>query len=152
VAGSIETFWREHGRGKFLLMSFHGLPKRNVELGDPYRQQCEVSARLIAEKLKLADGEWQLVFQSRFGKQEWLKPYCVDTLQELPGRGVKELDVVCPGFAVDCLETLEEIAIANQEVFLEAGGTAYRMIPALNDSGEHARALLQVAADKSLSP
>jgi ferrochelatase len=151
IAERIRHFWREEGRAPFLLMSFHGLPRRNVDLGDPYRSQCETTARLVAQQLGLKDGEWQLVFQSRFGKQEWLKPYCVDALRELPGRGVQALDVVCPGFAVDCLETLEEIAIANKEVFEAAGGTAYRMIPALNDSPEHAAALLQVIADKAMA-
>lgn len=149
LAGHIQEFWRQHGRGKFLLMSFHGLPERNCELGDPYRRQCETSARLLAERLGLAECEWRLVFQSRFGRAEWLKPYCVDTLAALPGEGVLEVDVVCPGFAVDCLETLEEIAIANREIFLEAGGTAYRMIPALNDSPEHADALLAVLQERA---
>jgi ferrochelatase len=146
VAERIESFWRENGRSEFLLMSFHGLPEKSREQGDPYYEQCHASARLIARRLQLDDGTYQVVFQSRFGPSRWLQPYCVDVLRELPQRGVREVDVVCPGFAVDCLETLEEIGIANREVFLEAGGVSYRMIPALNDSPEHARALAEVIA------
>lgn len=144
IAGSIARYWEEHGRNGLLLFSFHGLPERSRALGDPYYDQCQTSARLVAERLGLADGEWQVVFQSRFGPARWLQPYCVEVLKELPTRGVKEVDVVCPGFAVDCLETLEEIAIANKEVFMEAGGSSYRMIPALNASPEHARLLADV--------
>lgn len=144
IAGSIARYWQEHGRKGLLLFSFHGLPERSRELGDPYYDQCQASARLIAERLGLADGEWQVVFQSRFGPARWLQPYCVEVLKELPTRGVNEVDVVCPGFAVDCLETLEEIAIANKDVFMEAGGSSYRMIPALNASPEHARLLADV--------
>lgn len=147
IAASIERHWREQGRAGLLLMSFHGLPERSRALGDPYHDQCQASARLIAERLGLAAGTWRVVFQSRFGAAKWLQPYCVDTLKELPGRGVKAVDVVCPGFAVDCLETLEEIAIANREVFLAAGGSQYRMVPALNASPEHAAMLADVIAD-----
>jgi ferrochelatase len=146
VAASIEKFWQAQGRAGFLLMSFHGLPEKSREQGDPYYDQCQTSARLIAERLKLEEGAWQVVFQSRFGPAKWLQPYCVDTLKLMPGRGIKAVDVVCPGFAVDCLETLEEIAIANREVFIAAGGETYRMIPQLNDSPEHARALAEIIA------
>ncbi len=148
VADSIERYWRENGRGGFLLFSFHGLPERSRALGDPYYEQCRTSARLIVQRLGLADDAWQLVFQSRFGPARWLQPYCVDVLGELPSRGVREVDVVCPGFAVDCLETLEEIAIANKAVFMEAGGNRYRMIPALNDSPDHARLLADLVAER----
>jgi ferrochelatase len=134
IADSIRRYWEANGRSGLLLLSFHGLPEKSRRLGDPYYDQCQASARLIAQALELADGEWQVVFQSRFGPARWLQPYCVDVLKALPGRGRKEVDVVCPGFAVDCLETLEEIAIANRAVFMEAGGSRYRMIPALNDS------------------
>jgi ferrochelatase len=149
VADSIEAFWREQGRSGFLMMSFHGLPERCRELGDPYYDQCQTSARLIAERLGLADGAWMVVFQSRFGRAKWLQPYCIDTLKDLPGRGVREVDVVCPGFAVDCLETLEEIGIANKEAFMEAGGSRYRLIPCLNDSPAHARALADLIAERA---
>ena len=120
-------------------------------LGDPYYDQCVASTRAIAGKLGLADNAWKLVFQSRFGKAEWIKPYCLDVLKELPSLGVKSVDVVCPGFAVDCLETLEEIAIANKEVFIEAGGENYRYIPALNASVVHARALADLVG-RAVSP
>jgi ferrochelatase len=149
VCDSIADFWRDNGKAPLLLMSFHGLPERNTALGDPYYTQCQASARLIAARLGLAAGEWRLVFQSRFGPAQWLKPYCVDTLQALPGEGVKAVDVVCPGFAVDCLETLEEIAIANREVFKAAGGESYRYIPALNASANHARALAGLLLDQA---
>jgi ferrochelatase len=144
VTHSIRQYWHLHGKHQRLLMSFHGLPEMLTKLGDPYFIHCERTATAIAEQLSLKDHEWQMVFQSRFGKAEWLKPYCLDTLQELPKRGIKTVDVVCPGFAVDCLETLEEIAIANKEAFLKAGGSAYHYIPALNDSDAHADVLVNL--------
>ncbi|MFM8442356.1 MAG: ferrochelatase [Methylococcus sp.] len=144
IAASIERYWKANGKSQKLLFSLHGLPAVSRKQGDPYHDQCVASTRAIAARLGLADGEWMLVFQSRFGAQEWLKPYCVEALKELPGQGIKTVDVVCPGFAVDCLETLEEIAIANKEIFIEAGGTQYRYIPALNASAEHARVLLDL--------
>ncbi len=137
IGESIKKHWAEQGKNDILLMSFHGLPAKLNQLGDPYYQQCRKTACLVAEYLKLPDEKWQLVFQSRFGKAEWLKPYCVDVLQHLPQQGIKNVDIVCPGFAVDCLETLEEIAIANKQLFLEAGGDKYHYIPALNDSDGH---------------
>ncbi len=137
VADSVRAYWREHGQADCLLMSFHGLPAKLTELGDPYSHQCQTTGKLIAENLGLDETQWTLVFQSRFGRAEWLKPYCVEVLAELPGQGTKSVDVLCPGFSVDCLETLEEIAIANREIFLEAGGESYRYIPALNDSDAH---------------
>ncbi|MCU0734503.1 MAG: ferrochelatase [Methylotetracoccus sp.] len=137
VASSIGQFWKARGDTGKLLFSFHGLPERSRALGDPYYDQCHASANSIAQKLGLEPTRWQLVFQSRFGPAEWLKPYCVDVLAELPRAGCQDVDVVCPGFAVDCLETLEEIAIANREVFLKAGGRNYRYIPALNSGPLH---------------
>lgn len=137
IAASIRQHWHTHGQAELLLMSFHGLPAKLTEWGDPYFHQCQTTGRLIAEQLGLNDRQWQLVFQSRFGKAEWLKPYCVEVLRDLPKQGIKNVDVVCPGFSVDCLETLEEIAIANQEIFLEAGGDNYRYIACLNDSDAH---------------
>lgn len=148
VAESIKQAWHEQAKNELLIMSFHGLPEVLTKWGDPYFHQCHRTAWLIAEALGLNESQWMLVFQSRFGKAEWLKPYCVDTLQTLPGQGVKTVDVVCPGFAVDCLETLEEIAMENKSIFLEAGGTDYRYISALNDSVSHVSALIDLIGQK----
>ena len=141
VAVSIERYWQANGQSDLLLFSLHGLPAVSRKQGDPYYDQCVASTHAIAARLGLQEKQWKLVFQSRFGAQEWLKPYCVEVLKELPGQGVKSVDVVCPGFAVDCLETLEEIAIANKELFIEAGGETYRYIPALNASIDHVKVL-----------
>ncbi len=144
VAASIEQAWREQAKNELLVMSFHGLPEQLTVWGDPYFHQCHKTAALIAEKLGLTEKQWMIVFQSRFGKAQWLKPYCVDTLQVLPTQGIKAIDIVCPGFAVDCLETLEEIAMENKSIFMEAGGIEYRYIPCLNDSQAHVDALIQL--------
>lgn len=141
IAETVKSAWQEHGKNELLLMSFHGLPELLTKLGDPYYYQCQKTANLIAEKLGLNEQQWLLVFQSRFGKAEWLKPYCANTLQKLPGLGIKTVDVICPGFAVDCLETLEEMAMENKSVFIGAGGAGYRYIPALNDSETHVNAI-----------
>jgi len=141
IADSIRHHWQEHGRGEKLLMSFHGLPRRNLMKGDPYHCECQKSARLIAENLQLTEDQWQICFQSRFGAQEWLKPYTDETLKSLAGEGVARVDIVCPGFPADCLETLEEIAIENREVFSQAGGKQYHYIAGLNDGGGHISAL-----------
>jgi ferrochelatase len=144
IAKSIETAWYEQGKGELLLMSFHGLPDKLTEWGDPYFHQCQKTAQLIAAKLNLQPSEWKLVFQSRFGRAKWLQPYCVETLQELPKQGIKAIDVVCPGFAVDCLETLEEIAMTNKEIFMAAGGESYRYIPALNDAADQVAMIIEL--------
>ncbi len=144
LAESIEAAWREKPKNELLIMSFHGLPEMLTKKGDPYFYQCQKTAQLLADKLGLQENEWRLVFQSRFGKAEWLKPYCVDTLQVLPKEGVKNVDVVCPGFAVDCLETLEETAMENKKIFHEAGGENYRYIPALNDSDSNVEVMLDI--------
>lgn len=141
LSDSITSHWEKNGRAEKLIFSFHGLPKRFLELGDPYFCYCQKTARLVKEKLNLTDNDTRIVFQSRFGKAEWLQPYCVDTLQQLPAEGCKSVDIICPGFAVDCLETLEEIAIANKDVFLYAGGEKYHYIPALNSDEEHVKLL-----------
>ncbi|MEI6146735.1 MAG: ferrochelatase [Methylococcales bacterium] len=141
VAASIEQAWREQAKNELLVMSFHGLPEQLTKWGDPYFHQCHKTAALIAEKLGLTEKQWMIVFQSRFGKAEWLKPYCVDILEQLPTQGIKAIDIVCPGFAVDCLETLEEIAMENKAIFIEAGGSEYRYIACLNDSDAHVEAL-----------
>ncbi|MDD5271672.1 MAG: ferrochelatase [Methylovulum sp.] len=145
IAESIRQAWREQPKNELLLMSFHGLPEQLTQWGDPYFHHCHKTATLIAEQLGLSDKDWQIVFQSRFGKAQWLKPYCVDTLEALPGQGVRAVDMVCPGFAVDCLETLEEIAMENKHLFMEAGGQAYRYIACLNDSDTHVEALAEIA-------
>ena len=127
-----------------LIFSFHGLPKRNLELGDPYHCECHETARLIAEKLSLNESQWQLTFQSRFGKAEWLQPYTIKTMEDLPKQGIKTIDVFCPGFSADCIETLEEINMENRGVFLDAGGEAFNYIPALNVEDAHIDALANI--------
>lgn len=144
LADSVRDYWQQHGKAELLMMSFHGLPALLTKLGDPYFHQCHATGKLIAENLGLGDEQWRLVFQSRFGKAEWLKPYCVEELALLPGQGIKQVDVICPGFSVDCLETLEEIAITNRDIFLEAGGEGYRYIPALNDSDSHVEVMVDL--------
>jgi len=144
LAASVQAHWAAHGRGERLLMSFHGLPEVMVQRGDPYARQCEAGARALATRLGLADEAWQLTYQSRFGRQQWLKPATSATLASLGAAGCKRVDVVCPGFAVDCLETLEEISIENAAVFANAGGEALRYVPALNDAPAHADALAAI--------
>lgn len=147
LAESIENAWREQPKNELLVMSFHGLPEMLTKKGDPYFYQCQKTAELLAAKLGLKENEWKLVFQSRFGKAEWLKPYCVDVLEKLPKEGIKNVDLVCPGFAVDCLETLEEIAMENKHVFEQAGGENYRYISALNDSDANVAVMLDILGD-----
>ena len=144
VAASIAGHRAEHGDGDHLLFSFHGLPQKFVDAGDPYARQCEASARAIARRLGLADADWTLSYQSRFGRDKWLEPATDATLQRLAERGVRRVDVVAPGFAVDCIETLEEVAMMLAEGFAHRGGEL-RYIPCLNDSPAHARALAALA-------
>ena len=141
LADSVREHWQRHGRTAQLLMSFHGLPERCVRRGDPYEQQCRQTASLLASALELGAGEWSLSFQSRFGAERWLGPSTERVLAELPGRGLRTLSVMCPGFALDCLETLEEIALRGRAIYLHAGGEQFQYVPALNDRGDHARAL-----------
>lgn len=144
LASSIETHWRTHERGERLIFSFHGIPQRYFSKGDPYHCQCHKTARLVAETLKLEPGQWQVAFQSRFGREPWLAPYTDHVLGALAAEGVFSVDVVCPGFSMDCLETLEEIDMQNREIFLCAGGREFHYIPALNDSTEHVDALERI--------
>lgn len=144
LAGSVRRAWSQDRRGELLLMSFHGVPRRYLLAGDPYHCQCRATARLLAEKLELEEHQWEVVFQSRFGREPWLQPYCDETLESLPDRGIRSVDVICPGFAVDCLETLEEIAIQNRELFMRAGGDSFRYIPCLNDDALHVDMLLSL--------
>ena len=141
VADSIREHWEQYGRADRLLFSFHGMPKSTMEAGDPYYDQCIKTADLVVRHLGLADGQWYVTFQSRFGYAEWLRPYTMDTLKEWGQAGVKGVDVICPGFSADCLETLEEIAMQNREAFLAAGGESYHYIPALNHRPDHIHAL-----------
>ncbi len=145
LAASVREFWRAHGRGERLVMSFHGIPLDYARAGDPYFDQCQATARALAERLQLGTHEWMITFQSRFGPRQWLQPYTDASLQTLAREGVRHVDLLCPGFAADCLETLEEIAMQNAERFVAAGGEALRYIPALNDRPDHAAALADLA-------
>ncbi len=149
VGDSVLNHWEKHGRNQKLVMSFHGVPQKYVTRGDPYQSQCATSAQRIADYLNLSDDEWQLVFQSRFGAEEWLQPYCDQTLKSYPAQGIKSVDMICPGFSADCLETLEEIEGENKEYFLEAGGEKYNYIPCLNDSDSHARLMSEIVKENS---
>ena len=145
LAENVRRHWDSHGRGEILVMSFHGLPKRSVERGDPYEVQCRATARLLAERLELGNPAWQLAFQSRFGAAKWLEPYTLPTLVELARSGVRTVDVVFPGFVSDCLETLEEIGIGARKAFRAAGGSELRLIPCLNEAPEWIGALASIA-------
>jgi ferrochelatase len=137
----IRAHWDEHGRADKLMFSYHGVPKKYLLKGDPYHCECHKTSRLLAEALQLGADEYMTTFQSRFGREEWLKPYTDETLKALPGQGVKSVQVFCPGFSADCLETIEEIGEENREYFLHAGGERYEYISALNDRPEHISAL-----------
>jgi protoporphyrin/coproporphyrin ferrochelatase len=137
LAATIRAYQAEHGEPERLLFSFHGIPKDYFLNGDPYHCQCHKTARLITEQLGLPQDRWIISFQSRFGMQEWLRPYTEETLRTLAGQGVGSVQVVSPGFAADCLETIEEIAVENRDYFLESGGQTYGYIPCLNDRPEH---------------
>ena len=134
LAHKIKAHWQQNGQADKLVMSFHGVPERTLTLGDPYHCECYKTARLVAEKLGLAKDRYQVTFQSRFGKAKWLEPYTEPTLIALAKSGVKSVDVVCPGFTGDCLETLEEISMEARHAFLEAGGKSFNYIACLNDS------------------
>ena len=144
LAASVQEHWRDHGATRHLLMSFHGVPEYFVAKGDPYRAQCERTSELLARELGLAADAWSVSFQSRFGRARWLQPYTSEVLSGMPGRGVKSVSLVCPGFAADCLETLEEIGMENRDVFLAAGGEQYQYIAALNGRADHVTALRNV--------
>ncbi len=144
LANKIVEHWQTHGRPDKLLMSFHGIPKRTFLAGDPYHCECHKTARLVAETLGLKNAAWQVTFQSRFGREEWLKPYTDETLKALGAAGVKRVDVICPGFSADCLETLEEINEENRHYFLAAGGQKFHYIPALNTDSVHIEALSRI--------
>jgi ferrochelatase len=145
LAQSVTAYWQQHGRPDQLVMSFHGIPARNIALGDPYQAQCLETARLLAARLQLSSAQHRVTFQSRFGRAKWLEPYTEPTLRELGAAGVNRVDVVCPGFPADCLETLEEIAMEGREAFLHSGGKAFHYIPSLNDSPAWITALAAIA-------
>jgi protoporphyrin/coproporphyrin ferrochelatase len=145
LAKRVSDHWRIEGRPDKLVLSFHGVPKRTLGLGDPYHCECLKTARMLAERLDLRPDQWTATFQSRFGRAEWLQPYTEPTLRQLAADGVGRVDVMCPGFTGDCLETLEEIAQEAREAFLHAGGKTFHYIPCLNDQHEWMAALAQIA-------
>ena len=144
VAASIRERWQESGEPQKLLVSFHGIPLRYSQAGDPYRSHCEATGKALAQRLGLPDERWQLCFQSRFGTKEWLQPYTDETLRAWGGQKLESVDTVCPGFSADCLETLDEMGRENREEFEKAGGGRYRYLPALNARPDHIDALARV--------
>lgn len=145
LAASIHDHWMKNGRGDKLVMSFHGIPQRSVDRGDPYADQCHATAEALARELGLAEDAWLATFQSRFGAARWLQPYTQPTLEELARGGLKRVDVICPGFPADCLETLEEISMECREAFLHAGGSEFGYIPCLNERDDWIAALADLA-------
>ncbi|MDV8154177.1 ferrochelatase [Acinetobacter bereziniae] len=137
LANSVRDYQQQHGQAEKLLMSFHGIPQPYADKGDPYADRCRVTAQKVAQALQLSDDQWAISFQSRFGKQEWVKPYTDQLLQAWAEQGVVSVQILSPAFSADCLETLEELAIQNAELFLKAGGKDYAYIPALNDRDDH---------------
>lgn len=141
LSESITEFWNQHGRSERLLFSFHGIPKRYEDMGDPYRIQCEMLVEALVKILKIPENSYGISYQSRFGWNAWLKPSTTSLLQEWAINGIKSVDVISPSFAVDCLETLEEINIQMRQIFIKAGGHRYQYIPALNDKPAHVNVL-----------
>ncbi|MFK7889290.1 MAG: ferrochelatase [Granulosicoccus sp.] len=141
LAESVRESWAENGRGDLLVTSYHGIPKRYLTNGDPYHCLCHKTSRLLAEELGIRPDEIRVVFQSRVGREEWLRPYCDETMKTLPSEGIKSIDVLCPAFSADCLETIEEISGENREYFEEHGGERFQYIPCLNDRQDHIRFL-----------
>jgi ferrochelatase len=147
LANNINEYWMKNGRPEKLVMSFHGLPQFSLDKGDPYHCECHKTGRLLAQELGLKPEQYFISFQSRFGKAEWLKPYTTATLQELGKKKTKRVDVVCPGFVADCLETLEEIAMEGKEDFQHAGGGEYHYIPCLNERNDWMHALTELVME-----
>lgn len=147
LAESVRAFRAGRGGAQRLVFSFHGIPQAYADKGDPYPDCCAATVRGVVERLGLPAGEWEMTYQSRFGRQEWLKPYTDLRLASMPAEGVRSVQVLCPGFAVDCLETVEEIGEENRETFLHAGGERYEYIPALNDSDLHAGVIADLVRD-----
>jgi len=144
LAAVVQRHWAAHGKGGKLVMSFHGLPKRTVDQGDPYQAQCVATAKILAGVLRIAPADYLVTFQSRFGAAEWLQPYTAPTLVELARNGTRRVDVFCPGFVSDCLETLEEIGIEARETFLGAGGGEFHALPCLNEAPEWIVAMAKI--------
>jgi protoporphyrin/coproporphyrin ferrochelatase len=147
LASSVNDYWMINGRPDQLVMSFHGVPRFHLDKGDPYHCECHKTARLLAESLGLTKDKYQVAFQSRFGKQEWLKPYFANTLEALGKAKISRIDVICPGFSSDCLETLEEIAIEGKHIFQSNGGGDYNYIPALNENDAWIHAMTEIAVE-----
>lgn len=147
LAANVRRYWTQHGRGELLLMSFHGLPKRGAAV---YEQQCHATARLLARQLQMKDSEWRVTFQSRFGYARWLEPPTQPTLEALARGGAKRVDIVCPGFVTDCLETLEEIGITARAAFQAAGGERLGVVPCLNESPDWTEALVELSGRTGL--
>ncbi len=144
LAAGVERHWTAHGRGEKLVMSFHGLPQRAVARGDPYQAQCVATAQQLARALRLAPGDYLVTYQSRFGAAAWLQPYTEPSLRALARSGMRRVDVVCPGFVADCLETLEEIGIEGRKAFLGAGGAQFHVLACLNECPEWIGAMAQL--------
>lgn len=150
VAQSVRDYWMKNGRPDKLLISFHGVPRFTLDRGDPYHCECQKTGRLLAEALQLKDEQFRVTFQSRFGRAEWLKPYTADALEELGRQKAGRVDVVCPGFVADCLETLEEIAIEGKMIFVQAGGRELNLIPCLNERDDWIQALTDLVMKQLL--
>ncbi|AQA18177.1 ferrochelatase [Halioglobus japonicus] len=148
LALSIKRYQAEHGVPKKLVFSYHGVPQRYCDEGEPYEQQCHRTTQLVVDLLGLTEDSYMTVFQSRFGREEWLRPYADETLADLPSQGVDSVQVICPGFSSDCLETIEEMGEENREVFIDNGGTSYGFIPCLNSGQDHVAALAHLIEDQ----
>lgn len=144
LAQNIREYWEQHGQPDKLIISFHGVPRKNLDKGDPYFCFCQKTGRLLAEALNLEQSQYQVCFQSRFGRAQWLQPYTAETLENLGKNQTRRVDIVCPGFVSDCLETLEEIAIEGKKIFIEAGGKEYHYIPCLNERADWIAALADI--------
>ncbi|HHB9286998.1 TPA: ferrochelatase [Vibrio parahaemolyticus] len=148
LAHSVRQYWEEHGKGDYLLCSYHGIPKRYADNGDIYPHHCEATTRLLGEALGLSSDQIGMSYQSRFGREEWLQPYTDKTLETITSKGVKKIDIMTPAFSSDCLETLEEIAGENKEIFMEAGGEQFHYIPCLNDDDMHIDMMAELVRSK----
>jgi ferrochelatase len=145
LARNVQDYWMKAGKPDKLVISFHGVPRFTLDKGDPYHCECQKTGRLLAEALELKADEYQICFQSRFGRTEWLRPYTAVTLEQLGKQDIRRVDVVCPGFVSDCLETLEEIAMEGKAIFIQAGGHEFHYIPCLNERDDWIQALSDIA-------